>query len=526
MAAILRFLNGSGSGRSVQVRESAVAVCGRDPNCDVQLDSERVSRRHFELRLNGGTLHLHNLSATNPVYVNGETRTECELLMGDLVAAGGISLRVQSLDSVTRPRLPIPGLERLPELDNREQYHALLQCVLSIQSMLVEDGANLIERSIGMVFIAIPATRLALFTVRDDGTVEQGYTAFAGKTNERRLSHGLARKVLEAGHAILLEEVQDSQVKEYGNTLREHDVQCAVGVPVMVSGRIVAVLIGDNLERPGAITEDHAQVLEFAAFALAWAWQRDHLRALEAQQLQTERQLSAARLVQERICNKALDCAVGDVHWAVAYRPALELGGDFYDVQTDGQNITWVHADVCGKGVPAALVVSMLRAFCKPLLQRKLKPLELLRELDRLLQGEIPEYMFATAAVVQASGRELEWCSVGHPPAILVPERGEPTLFDPTPGAIGLASRPLSEVAITPRRHILAPGERFCLITDGVQEAPDADGNQYEIARTITSLRCSSTLAPAVQVADLIADVLHFSGGEQHDDITVILAQG
>src|SRR5690606_38643979 len=111
----------------------------------------------------------------------------------------------------------------------------------------------------------------------------------------------------------------------------------------------------------------HVSVIEFAAQALGTVFQRQELRDLELRQAQADREFLAAKRVQGQIFTKKASAIAGFGAWSALYQPAFDLGGDFYDFHQDEAGLTWFVADVSGKGIPAALVVSMLKGFCKTL---------------------------------------------------------------------------------------------------------------------------------------------------------------
>ncbi|MFW5859443.1 MAG: SpoIIE family protein phosphatase [Planctomycetota bacterium] len=528
MSALIRFIHGELDGEAHPVRDGAEIMIGRDADCDLVLPGRKVSRQHAELLLEDGELLLTTVSATNAVWVNGAACDGAELRVGDEVRIGEHAFRVERIDKDARRRTVIPELDGLPELEDRTQYHGLMRCVLAIQKLINEDADCLVERSLEMVFLAIPASRLALFLVTPDGHVLQGFTKLNEPLSDKRsrLSHGFAREVLRAGQGILIEDVSQIDPERYGETLGEQEVQSVVGVPVRVGECICAAVVGDNLARPGTLTRDHASILDFVALALAYAFQRDDLQRLRRRQAQTEQQLNAAQHVQQHVCNKPSPERMAGMDWAVAYRPALELGGDFYDWHLDGDRVTWVIADVSGKGVPAALVVSMLRAYCRTLHERDLPPHAFLLALDNLLQGEIPPGMFVTAGVLQADPHHAGWCAAGHPPLIVLPAAGPPRQLPVVSGSLGMSARPLPAADTRTTGLELAPGDRFCMLTDGVIEAVNPQREEFGFDHAIDHLAETRNERLADQIGGLLGAIDAFAAGAgQYDDITLILGR-
>ena len=438
MNAAIRFISGGRTGGVVAVDPARTLRLGREPDCELRLDEPNVSRYHASLRLDGEALVVENLGSTNGIYVNGLRRERAELRLWDVVVVGGSAFRVEILT-------PTPTPPAAPELAHGASYRELLQCLLAMQRILGEDAERMVERSLETLFLALPATRLSLFTVGDDGDPVQGFTTTRSGALTAHMSHAFARKVLAAGRAILLSE-QEAPAGDWGQTLQEQHVRTILGVPVTLADKPVAVLLCDNLEQPGELDQRHVPILEFTGKALEHVFQRDELRRLETKQAATDREQVAAKRVQAQIFTKDPHAIVGPGTWTALYQPALDLGGDFYDFSADDAGLTWVVADVSGKGVPAALVVSMLKAFCKTLYPQRLAPERFLLALNALFTDELPTSMFFTAMVARAEGATLRWANVGHPPGILL--RGEDIVF----GTVVMA------LSVLPLLHALLAG--------------------------------------------------------------------
>jgi len=528
----LRILAGSGAGGELTVSPEHPVVLGRDPASDLVLEGTNVSRRHACIAWDGVRLTIENLGSTNGIYINGAKVDRSGLELWDVITVGPNALRVVDLPSAKAPAAeaaPTSLNIRLPPADHPRLTAAspLIACLLNIQRLLAKDGDNLVERSLQTLFGLLPVTRLCLFTVTDDGGVTQGYTATRGGGAASHMSHTFARKVLAAGRAILMEDAGGLDQAEWGRTMSEQAVRAILGVPVVVDSRTVAVLLCDNLDLAGVLGEGHVELLESVGHSLGAVFQRERMRALMRGQLRAEREFLAAQKVQAQIFTKRPDDLPGPVRWVVHYRPALELSGDFYDLHHDAQGTTWVIADVSGKGIPAALVVSMLKAFCKVLYPRGLGPLQLLRELNLLFQGELPGHMFLTAIVAQVGPQGLlTWCNVGHPPGMVLAADGAVRSLEASPGMVGN----WPDADFTPRLHEgvmqLASRDRVLLVTDGASEAADEDGELLgnDGLRRLLSSQLGQNLPQAL--AGLVEGLdAYRSGGHQQDDITMVLGE-
>ena len=206
--------------------------------------------------------------------------------------------------------------------------------------------------------------------------------------------------------------------------------------------------------------------------------------------------------------------------------PALDVGGDFYDVvRLPDQHIGLAIADVSGKGVPAALFMMSSRTLLKGTAISFDDPGQVLSEVNSLLQEDDTDGMFVTMlyAVYNAATGEFTYASGGHDAPLLVKPDGSSTLL-PLTGGIALGVLPGHDYKQT--SHVLQPGETIVLYTDGVTEAMNADGELFGIE----GLREYFANTPPVdsegtsqQVMQAVAD---FAGdAPQSDDITCLTLQ-
>ena len=217
------------------------------------------------------------------------------------------------------------------------------------------------------------------------------------------------------------------------------------------------------------------------------------------------------------------------------YRAASHVGGDLYDIFDIGsRRYAMVVADVSGKGVPASLVMSMLRTVLRLEAARYGSARETLIAVNDYMVKNTPPGMFITVmtAVYDAATRKLGVVSAGHTPMILhSAETGAVTYLNPRGMPVGVPVSPgwsfgdgLDEATVE-----LRPGDSFMLYTDGVTEGVNREGKQYGFDRLRKFFqqavqgkkRTSAELSSA-----LVNEIDDFCGvGRQADDITFIVAK-
>jgi serine phosphatase RsbU (regulator of sigma subunit) len=188
------------------------------------------------------------------------------------------------------------------------------------------------------------------------------------------------------------------------------------------------------------------------------------------------------------------------------YRPALEVGGDFFQIvphPTDGSLLV-VAGDVAGKGLKAGMLVALLVGAIRTVAQFDADPRILLDALNRRLLGRGESYATALAMRIASDG-DVILANAGHISPYL---NGKPiTMEGSLP--LGLTERPDFSIL----RFPLKPGDRITLLSDGIAEATDANGSLFGFDRVQALLAetCSATS---------IADAAQAFG--QEDDISVI----
>jgi phosphoserine phosphatase RsbU/P len=223
-------------------------------------------------------------------------------------------------------------------------------------------------------------------------------------------------------------------------------------------------------------------------------------------QAQLESEMEAAQQVQQILVPEQ----VGDIPGfkvESVYLPAQQVGGDFFQVFPLGDGgLLVVVGDVAGKGLPAAMLVSVLVGALRATAEFTRDPAELLAHLNERLVGRAGGAFSTAAAVVITADGQVKIANAGHLPPWLDGREIE------LPGALPLGIAADSTYEVT--EFALEPGSRLTFCSDGVVEAQNAQGELFGFERT----QEGSTR----RAADL-AEVAHLFG--QQDDITVVTVE-
>ncbi len=214
-------------------------------------------------------------------------------------------------------------------------------------------------------------------------------------------------------------------------------------------------------------------------------------------------------------------------HVAIAadMRPAKEVGGDFYDVfQIDDSQLCFLVADVSGKGIPAALFMSMAKTHIKNYASLGLPLQEVAYRVNNQLCYKNEEEMFVTAfiCVLNVRTNELTFVNAGHnPPFFQYGEKG----FEMLKTKANLVFGMIENVPYEEQKMVLKEGDSMYLYTDGVTEALNLDQQLFGTARLQSVLNQHREKADRVTefISALYDAVDDFAFGEpQADDITML----
>jgi sigma-B regulation protein RsbU (phosphoserine phosphatase) len=237
------------------------------------------------------------------------------------------------------------------------------------------------------------------------------------------------------------------------------------------------------------------------------------------------RELDDARDVQRRLLPQ--DCPpMPGVEYAGFCRPALAVGGDYYDfIRLSDTRLAIAIADVCGKGIPAALLMATLRAFLRgQTLHNVACPAEVVRTLNQLVCGSFSSNRFATFffGSYDSSTRTLRYVNAGHPPPLVCGQRdGRRQLVQLQEGGPVVG---LSPDAAFDEGHVqLEAGDLLVAYTDGISEAWNEAGDEWGDEAVQQLVRGCRELSPADVVTRITRGADMFAAGaSQHDDMTVV----
>jgi serine phosphatase RsbU (regulator of sigma subunit)/predicted ester cyclase len=264
-----------------------------------------------------------------------------------------------------------------------------------------------------------------------------------------------------------------------------------------------------------SIVPQHCSVTEAFARGLTW-----RLRAAQARERERiEQELRVARQIQQAL----LPEVTPELHgWQLAayYKPAREVGGDFYDfLELEDGRLGLVVGDATGHGMPAALVMATTRGMLRAVVGSSESPGEVLARVNEALVAEIPQSTFVTCfyGVLEPEDGRFRYANAGHN----LPCRRHYGQADEL-RARGMPLGLMPGMEYEEKEVVLKEGESALFYSDGLVEAHDPDGEMFGFPRL---RRMVAEHAEEGSLVDFLMDELRSftgEGWEQEDDITLV----
>jgi serine phosphatase RsbU (regulator of sigma subunit) len=252
---------------------------------------------------------------------------------------------------------------------------------------------------------------------------------------------------------------------------------------------------------------------------------QQQLKQAVAERERVEQELEVARSIQQASLPKEVPSLEG---WQISpfYRPAREVGGDFYDFHPISEGrLGVVVGDATGKGVPAALVMSttcgMLQAVSRAL--GSSSPGEVLEQVNETLLARVPANMFVTCfyCILEPQSRRLRYANAGHDLPYVRRLSGEAEELRARGMPLGL----MPGMSYEEKEIVLDAGDAALFYSDGLVEAHDPEGEMFGFPRLRALV---AEHGEERSLVDLLLDELYSfvgEGWEQEDDITLLTLQ-
>jgi sigma-B regulation protein RsbU (phosphoserine phosphatase) len=286
--------------------------------------------------------------------------------------------------------------------------------------------------------------------------------------------------------------------------------------------------VSDFVEKPWT----NSRLLEILQKQIGLGRERRQQRARDAEekkaqqeailhQQEQEREIAEARAIQEKLLPREIPQMPG-FEIASAWQSARLVGGDYFDIlPLDERTLGLCIADVAGKGMPAALLMSNLQAAVRGLSSLSVAPNLLCNRLNSIVYRNTESDRFITFfyAQLDAPARRLTYVNAGHNAPFVVRSDGSHERLREGGTVLGVFDSRNFEMGSVQ----LSEGDRVILFTDGVTEACGLEGEEFGEARLLRFLKDHLKLSADDLQARILKEVATFSGGRWQDDATLLV---
>jgi serine phosphatase RsbU (regulator of sigma subunit) len=412
-----------------------------------------------------------------------------------------------------------------------EKLAALLE-LEKVASLTLQEARHLITASDGSIMLLEEGSGL-LTTLAGFGEALPHLTGF-------RAGEGIVGAIVANGNAEIVNDV-DADPRRIKDGTGVRSLVCA---PLKVGERVIGVIVLGSV-RPAVYTAGELKLLNTLALQTATAienarlfertvqagLERERLMALhrdsEIARAKLESEFDFAARIQADLFPAEMPRLAG-YDLAARNRPARRCGGDYYEAlmmpSLDGPaRLLMCVADVSGKGMPAALLMSNMQATLRALHGRTASLTALAAHANDLLYASTAPNKYVTAALLElapATGA-ARYVSAGHADCLLLKANGDAQRLESTGAPLGLmgAGQLYDETNVR-----VDPGDCVVLYSDGVPDAQNADEAEFGEERLLEIVRPSAHDTSAAVVARVFEEIDRFVGdAPQFDDITMLV---
>ncbi len=534
---------------------------GRHPDCQVTISQPSVSGRHAMIIVEGGEFALEDTGSRNGTFMNqqriearvklnhddeiqfGDTHARfhdpsnaqaatlgsSSATVSDMQATVDLGAGLVDIDEAGEANITgqVAGAGRFGGLDINPE--AKLKAVLEISNSLAGtvDLTALLPKILDTLFNIFMYADRGCILLKDEETGEMVPRAMRHRRDEEdtsvRLSRTIVSKVLSDKAGILSADAAMDDAFSGSQSIADLKIRSMMCVPLLgLDNEVLGVLSIDSTSTLGQFTNDDLEILMTVAGQAALSYENARLAQVFAEKQKQDAEMEIAKDVQRALLPEAMPTAEGYQFFA-SYDSARAVGGDMYDCfdLPDGK-FCLSFGDVAGKGVPGALIMTRMGSCVQSTIRHVHDVVEAINAINNHMCDTEVEGRFVTyvLSVVDTKNHEVTLSNAGHMPPIIRRANGLIEQFDKE-----CAGPPICVVDDYPYESEnckLEPGDVILIMTDGVDEAMNPEGELYGIERVLEFVKTAP--AEAEQLGKLLLEDVrrHANGYPQSDDITIM----
>ncbi|MGB9067586.1 MAG: SpoIIE family protein phosphatase [Candidatus Acidiferrales bacterium] len=535
----------NGSRRDVAIATFPFRI-GRQAGNELTLRDSRVSRQQAQITEVSGTMVLEDMGSSHGTFVNGEKILRHELKASDQIDFGvpdsyrvvyvGEGATIDEL--VERIEAPAPteaGARELHHLSVLLDVARSLSSGLSLEDILasVVDAAIAITRTErGVLLLANPAGQMETAVARNGqrGTL---------RPEDMQVSQGVLRRVQASRRELVVGDAMDAEGGRagHGESITRLDLHTVVAIPidkkpvieavdVTVAARqsdLLGILYLDSRAPSSTFSALDREVVRSLAHEAATLIDNARLFAAARVKARLDHDIEIASKIQQGLLPKELP-NLPDVAVSGSTLACYSVGGDCFDViELDGGRHGFFVGDISGKGIPAALLATLLQGIFFTTASMDIPLTSVFSRVNRYLAERAGGDRYATVfyGVLDKSGA-FEYVNAGHVPPLVKRKSGAIERLDLASFPVGMFPEAEYESAAVK----LEKGDFLVIYTDGVSEAVNVKTEMFEEER-LQHLLESFEGQTVEQLAETIREgVKAFTqGAPQSDDITILVVQ-
>ncbi|MFO0012993.1 MAG: SpoIIE family protein phosphatase [Planctomycetota bacterium] len=533
-------------------------VLGRHPECDIVLESGAVSRQHARAVRTATGYAIEDLKSRNGTLVNGSLiEGTTPLRDGDMVRICDIELAYYEDPQPAQLGLPSQDVSSsslgimfvedgeedsatraiTAKLDARgSQYgvhlsasaEAKLAAVLEIMQSLGKsvDLDTVLPKVLDSLFSIFKQADRGFIILKDEsGILSKRWTKARRPDQEEliRVSRTVLREVMQTKEAIISMDASSDQRFDGSQSVADFKIRSMIIAPLLNSdGEPIGAIQIDSIQQKGGFEAKDLEILVAVANQAGIAIENAQLHERTVLQRLVEQDLELASQVQLAFLPKKPPDVPGYSFFQY-YNPAQQIGGDYFDfIELEGERLAIILADVVGHGVAAAMLMAKLSAETRFAFGSISDPRKAMAHLnDRITALEAERFITMSAILLDKATHRVTIVIAGHMPPIKYAGDGSITEPGEDIGAPPLGI--MSGIEFDACEIEIQPGESLTMYTDGIFEAPNAEGKQYSIARVREEIqRANGDVSLAGN--QIISSVQqHIAGCEQEDDMCLVI---
>ncbi len=532
-------------------------VIGRHPECQLQINSNMVSRKHARVVKEGSRYLLEDLNSGNGTFLNGKKlEGPAEIKHDDRIKLGPILLRFEAAElgrkSTPRP-LGVLGGQTM-SLDGEDddddtatitgrsvqssafgrlevQPEAKLKAVLEISRSLAgtTDLDALLPKILDTLFKVFPhADRGCVLFKTEDGKMIPKAIKHRRPTDDDtvKVSRTILRKVMTEKTGVLSADATNDARFEASESISNLTIRSMMCVPMLsLDGEPLGVISIDTQNPFNQFKEEDLDLLVAVAGQAAMSYESAKLLVTALEKQKQDREMGIAMDVQRALLPTVMP-KPSPWEFFASYDSAQAVGGDYFDCMflPDKKKVCFAFGDVAGKGVPASLVMSKLSTVVTITTQFIADVQQAACRINDQMCTKAVEGRFVTfiIGIIDPETGDLEFVNCGHMPLMIRMVDG--TIEEIGEAEVGLPLGVMEGFPYDVVKRRIEPGETVVLYTDGVSEAMNPNSDLYGMER-LRELVHTSVAGKAEELGKtILADVRkHANGRDQNDDITIMV---